>query len=41
MLGLFGLPLGVWEGPRLVIVALTGLFSNLFANFITAYEKPQ
>ena len=27
---LFPLPLGVWEGPRLVIVALPGLFSYLF-----------
>ena len=28
---LFPLPLGVWEGLRLVIVALPGLFSYLFA----------
>ena len=27
---LFPLPLGVWEGPRFVIVALPGLFSYLF-----------
>ena len=27
---LFPLPLGVWEGMRLVIVALPGLFSHLF-----------
>ena len=27
---LFFLPLGVWEGLRLVIVALRGLFSYLF-----------
>ena len=27
---LFPLPLGVWEGLRLVIVALSGLFSYLF-----------
>ena len=27
---LFPLPLGVWEGLRLVIVALPGLFSFLF-----------
>ena len=26
----FPLPLGVWEGLRFVIVALPGLFSNLF-----------
>ena len=26
----FPLPLGVWEGPRFVIVALPGLFSYLF-----------
>ena len=31
----FPLPLGVWEGLRLVIVALPGLFSNLF--FHTAF----
>ena len=29
---LFPLPLGVWEGLRLVIVALPGLFSYLFLN---------
>ena len=29
---LFHLPLGVWEGQRLVIVALPGLFSYLFWN---------
>ena len=28
---LFSLPLGVWEGPRFVIVALPGLFSYLFS----------
>ena len=27
---LFPLPLGVWEGMRIVIVALPGLFSHLF-----------
>ena len=27
---LFLLPLGVWEGLRFVIVALPGLFSNLY-----------
>ena len=27
---LFSLPLGFWEGLRFVIVALSGLFSNLF-----------
>ena len=27
---LFSLPLGVWEELRLVVVALPGLFSNLF-----------
>ena len=30
---LFPLPLGVWEGLRLVIVALPGLFSYLFYTF--------
>ena len=29
---LFPLPLGVWEGLLLVIVALPGLFSYLFCN---------
>ena len=29
---LFPLPLGVWEGLRLVIVALPALFSYLFCN---------
>ena len=29
---LFPLPLGVWEGLRLVIVALPGLFNYLFRN---------
>ena len=29
---LFSLPLDVWEGQRLVIVALPGLFSYLFFN---------
>ena len=28
----FPLPLGVWEGLRLVIVALPGLFTYLFRN---------
>ena len=28
----FSLPLGVWEGLRFVIVALSGLFSYLFAH---------
>ena len=30
----FSLPLGVWEGLRFVIVALPGLFSYLFFNFM-------
>ena len=30
---LFPLPLGVWEGLRFVIVALSGLFSYLFFFF--------
>ena len=30
---LFPLSLGVWDGLRLVIVALPGLFSYLFWNF--------
>ena len=34
---LFSLPLGVWEGLRLVIVALPGLFSYLFL-FIKFYK---
>ena len=35
---LFPLPLGVWEGLRLVIVALPGLFSYFFFFFlITIY----
>ena len=29
---LFSLPLGVWEGLRLVIVALPGFFSYLFGE---------
>ena len=29
---LFPLPLGVWEGPQFVIVALPGLFSYLLHN---------
>ena len=29
---LFPLPLGVWEGLRLVVVALPGLFSDLFVS---------
>ena len=29
----FPLPLGVWEGLRFVIVALPGLFSNLFFSY--------
>ena len=29
----FPLPLGVWEGLRIVIVALPGLFSNLFFGY--------
>ena len=29
---LFSLSLGVWEGPRFVIVALPGLFSYLFLS---------
>ena len=29
----FPLPLGVWEGLRLVIVVLSGLFSYLFFNY--------
>ena len=35
LLGLFPLPLGVWEGLRFVIVALSGLFSYLFCNLPT------
>ena len=35
---LFPLPLGVWEGLRLVIVALPGLFSYLFGNCISYIE---
>ena len=35
---LFPLPFGVCKGLRLMIVALAGLFSPFFANFITAYE---
>ena len=31
---LFPLPLGVWEGLRLVIVALPGLFSYLFFSCV-------
>ena len=31
----FPLPLGVWEGLRFVIVALPGLFSDLFFNIPT------
>ena len=31
---LFHLPLGVWEGLRLVIVALPGLFSYLFSYWL-------
>ena len=31
----FPLPLGVWEGLRFVIVALPGLFSNLFLFPVT------
>ena len=34
----FPLPLGVWEGLRFVIVALSGLFSYLFGGRI-AYLK--
>ena len=30
----FSLPLGVWEGLRFVIVALSGLFSYLFFIFL-------
>ena len=30
----FLLPLGVWEGMRFVIVALSGLFSYLFLSFL-------
>ena len=30
----FPLPLGVWEGLRFVIVALPGLFSYLFFDYI-------
>ena len=33
----FPLPLGVWEGLRLVIVALSGLFSYLFFYKCTFY----
>ena len=35
---LFPLPLGVWEGLRLVIVALPGLFSYLFYSFMRSYD---
>ena len=31
----FSLPLGVWEGLRFVIVALPGLFSYLFLQYLT------
>ena len=33
----FPLPLGVWEGLRLVIVALPGLFSYLFCHMKKIY----
>ena len=35
LFGLFPLPLGVWEGLRIVIVALSGLLSYLFLNWIS------
>ena len=35
---LFSLPLGVWEGLRLVIVALTGLFSYVFCEQYQIYR---
>ena len=35
---LFPLPLGVWEGLRFVIVALSGLFSYFFFNGSTIFE---
>ena len=33
----FPLPLGVWEGLRFVIVALSGLFSYLFFFYLLMY----
>ena len=33
---LFPLPLGVWEGLRLMIVALPGLFSYFFLLLLTS-----
>ena len=35
----FSLPLGVWEGLRLVTVALSGLFSYLFFALFNAAQK--
>ena len=34
---LFSLSLGVWEGLRFVIVALSGLFSYLFFPFFSSF----
>ena len=34
---LFSLPLGVWEGLRLVIVALPGLFCYFFLSINTGF----
>ena len=36
---LFPLPLGVWEGLRLVIVILRGLFSYLFRDNLTIFGR--
>ena len=36
---LFSLPLGVWEGLRFVIVALSGLFSYLFFILLTVLRR--
>ena len=37
---LFSLPLGVWEGLRLVIVALPGLFSYVLFRSSSKEEYP-
>ena len=36
---LFPLPLGIWEGLRFVIVALSGLFSYLFIILLTVLRQ--
>ena len=36
---LFPLSLGVWEGLRLVIVALPGIFSYLFLTSLSHHEN--